>query len=90
MRYECLDVSVSKKVVAVSVQPKNLVCISKWEELLQFERVTFNLVSPDREQEMRQRAKDYCAYLNAMEEAKEEAVKSITIATAVAKRMSSP
>lgn len=35
----------------------------------------------------RQRAEDYTKYLNLLEEAKEETMKSITIATAVAARM---
>ena len=60
------------------------------EELSQHAVVIF-IVKSNAEREVQfQRAKDYVDYLNKLEEAKEEAVKNITITSAVAQRMTQP
>jgi hypothetical protein len=57
---------------------------------MKYATAIFPVRSLDEQGEQQQRARDFRDYLNMQEEAKEEALKKITVATAVAKRMSSP
>jgi hypothetical protein len=55
---------------------------------MKYATAIFPVRSRDEQGEQLQRARDFRDYLNMQEEAKEEALKKITITTAVAKRMS--
>lgn len=70
-------------VLSVSVHPGN--CKKEGDAL-----ILFRVPTPSMREEQEKRANDLCDYLNMLEEAKAEAIKNTTIATAVAKRMSSP
>lgn len=60
---------------------------TKLVELVPEAIAVFNASSAEQLAVQNQRARDFCDYLNMQEEAKEEALKKISMATAVAKRL---